>query len=275
MRNATLRLLLVGILGFSALGCEDPQVVELCRAASLCETPHDPPNDYIVLCDATPGATCDRSRLSDAIDSVLVAAIHRPGSVVEVWAVGTDAHDARVAATASVPTPPARTRSISSWQEEPTASLPGVPPGAFRPYVPQGATQQRSAIAEALTRIGQSRLGRTGTPAHLLVISDLREHVPGLTLECPRRLPLSPVLRGLFARRGVLGPDALSAFTEVQVLGHALPPFPQRRGPCDVSIRREADLAALWSEALLAAGARVVVFRGRTASFEANASDDP
>lgn len=275
MHHPALRILLLLLLVFSATACDEPIVIEACRAASLCETPSAPAHDYVIVCDSTPGSVCDRSRLADAIDSVLIDAIHRPESTIEIWAVGTDAHDSRVAATVTVPHPPLRTRSIASWEEGHAAALRDLLLDAFDPYFAQGATQQRSALAEALTRIGQSRLGRAGTPAHLVVISDLREHVVGLSLECPRRLPLSRVVRGFFARRGVLGPDALAAFTEVQMLGHALPPFPQRRGFCDVSMRREADLAALWSEALLAAGAHAVVFRGRTAMFEVDRADEP
>lgn len=255
-RPPPLRSLLVTITFAVAFnGCDTPEAQGACETLGLCEAPRPPPEDFVVLCDATPGSTCNTSSLDAALEAVIHRAIERPGSTVRVWNV---ADDAREIARAKVSDPPRRVRAPERHRAQEVERLRRELRDAASPAIGLGAELRRSPVAEAITRVARM----AAAPAvrrYLVVISDFRELTTpgGIDLECPRRLPYLDRFDDYLDARSLLRSGSLTEW-RVTMIARDLPRIPTRRR-CDLTLRRLDDLVAMWTAVLRQAGASVEV----------------
>lgn len=274
--HRVMRTLAVGqlvMLTVVAPACDDVALDDVCKDVGLCDVPPPEPEEFAVVLDGSPGSTASLATVEPVVRAVLGRAIERPGSVIRVWTVGTAPNDSREVAHVEVPAPPRRLRNPRAHRTEVTAQLREDLVPAIATTLETASTQQRSAIADALT-LG-ARTPSQGSQRWLVTVSDLREMTgpTGLDLECPRELPTAERFSRYLSRRGLLGPGTLDGY-DVILLDLGLPPFPGRRR-CDLSVRRSDELAALWTAVLQSAGARSVEVAHGAVRFPESASEDP
>lgn len=254
------------------LGCEHASG-DLCEATGLCdETTARPPEEYVVLADASPGSVANHATVDAVLDAIFERALERPGSVIAIRVVGEDAQDSREIASVEVPERPRRLRSPRAYGERIARELRQTLLAQLTAELEASSEQRRSAIAEAMTLAG--REPRRAAARYVVVLSDLRQSTrPWLDLECPRRLPAARRFERLLDRRGLLSPGTFGGGDTIILLDHGLPPFPRRRR-CPSSIRRADELRELWVGALHRAGAERVRTLGRVPTFEDLATTD-
>ncbi|MCC7537540.1 MAG: hypothetical protein IT379_15050 [Deltaproteobacteria bacterium] len=235
--------------------CDSPEAKGACEALGVCEAPRPPPEDFTILCDATPGSTCGAMALDEALHAVLVRAVTRPGSAIHVWNVSDNAAEV---ARATIPEPPRRVRSAERHRAQEVERLRRELREAATPAISAGAELRRSPVARTVTRIARSTVAR-GVRRHLVILSDLRELTTpgGLDLECPRRLPSLDRIAAYLAPRSLLPAGSLAG-RSVTIIARELPRIPTRRR-CELSLRRLDELVAVWTSVLEGAGASVSV----------------
>ncbi len=248
LRRTIALLFLLPLLLFCFLGCNDgPATLAAWLGAS--DKPLPPSLTEDVLCDPSAGSTCSEATLREVLGIALSRAAERPGSVVRLWVQGRDIETTRMVGEArSVKARGsgrrARQEHESRWTAEELRSLMTAAQPGLRMNL------QRSPIAEAIGRVAlvtapmkEQRL--------LIVITDALEVSDFGNFECGA-LPTPDRFARVVAREGVLPPGSLQGisivFSHVD-LGSV------DRGRCALSLRRAADVRAIWQTALRDAGA--------------------
>jgi len=192
-----------------------------------------------VLCDPSAGSTCNEATLREVLGIALGQAAERPGSVVRLWVQGRDIETTRMVGEArSVKARGsgrrARVEHESRWTAEELRSLMMAAQPSLRMH------PRRSPIAEAIGRVALAAPPVKG-PRLLIVVTDAFEVSDFGSFECD---PLPTPER--FARVDLGSVD---------------------RGRCALTLRRAADVRAIWQAALHDAGAAHVEIQ--SGSFQA------
>lgn len=217
-----------------------------------------------VLCDPSAGSTCSEATLREVLGTALGQAGERPGSVVRLWIQGRDIETTRmVGEVRSVKARGsgrrARQEHESRWIAEGLRSLMAAAEPSLRLH------PRRSPIAEAIGRVALAT-PPTKEPRLLIVVTDGFEVSDFGSFECDA-LPTPDRFARVLARERVLPPGSLRGmsivFSHVD-LGSI------DRGRCSLSLRRAADVRAIWQTALRNAGAPHVEIQ--SGSFQALAT---
>lgn len=235
---------------------------ETCVAIGICE-PVTPPSVLVsLLCDASAGASCDPATLEATVSSVVGEIVEAPGSMLEIWVMGSSAAETQKVAEFRVPASSRNgLRAIQSHQEQQMRDALELVRDATADYFASNAPS-RSPIIGSLAKIALL------TPAadeewDVLILSDLLEYSDGNDFECaPPRDPEEFVESILSS--GILIPDALRG-ARLVFTGMTLGPIDSER--CSLDISRVRRIQELWTLLLTSAGAEGVEFSGSVSAL--------
>ena len=237
----------VGLLLVLVIGCGGKSGV----AAWLGSADPIPPPPLAIdeVCDGSRGSTCTEATLTEVLKPALTAAARRPGSTVRMWVQGSDVESTRVVCTVtSAKSRRSGRRAIQQVEERWITKSLGEILATVRPQLDRHA--HRSPIAEAVTRVSMA-----SAPAEaerwIVVVSDGLEVSSFGDFECARLPRSAEFVRSLQHER-VLGPGSLAS-THVRMCHMELAPVDG--GRCPMTVARAIDVRALWTAALVAAGA--------------------
>ena len=256
----TIALLLLPLFVFFIAACTDgPGTFGTWFGAS--DKPLLAPIVREVLCDPSAGSTCNEATLREVLGIALGQAAERPGSVVRLWVQGRDIETTRMVGEArSVKARGsgrrARVEHESRWTAEELRSLMTAAQPSLRMH------PRRSPIAEAIGRVALAAPPVKG-PRLLIVVTDAFEVSDFGSFECDA-LPTPERFARTLARERVLPPGSLRG---ISVIFSHVDLGSVDRGRCALTLRRAADVRAIWQAALHDAGAAHVEIQ--SGSFQA------
>lgn len=250
--------LVVVILAVTPAGCggndhAPSRLVAACRAVGICDQAPPSPIVVDIVCDASRGSSCTAETVRRSLDVVLLHIAQRPGSLVRLWALGTEVSDtALVGEQASTASARRGSKARKVYEERFVATAREYLEKSVEPFL-NSPRKNRSPIAEGLSRVAIA-----GAPPGLgrivVLISDLREVSGFGDFECGR-LPSPSELVSRFQRVQVLARGSLDGvcmfFTFVGVT-------PVDGNRCAMTLDRARRVEALWRAAAVAAGAAQV-----------------
>lgn len=249
--------LIGGFVGATLAGCDAggaPNLPSSLVSLGITDAPILPPVAIAVVCDSTEGSPCERGSVQTLVSRAVDTAFGRPGSTVRVVVLGATPGETRHVATLT--TPPAAERSARAARLARERFLATVE-ATLCPGLDATLTRSRpraSHIVEALDEVALAR--DPHLPLVILAMSDGREVSALGDFEC-RALPSADAFRARLAVRNLLVRGSFTGSFVTFVVGDRGPVL---RRDCPVSMGRERQVQALWSGALLAAGARDVRF---------------
>jgi len=249
LRNAWYsHLLVVGVLGLAACGCENAKGA--LTKVGLADPATAPPEMIDVVCDPSVGSTCTVESLSETLMVIFERAAAQPGSFVRLWMLGATVESTEVKAhVMSAPltgkTARARAAEVARWQAQER--------DMFVARVTSTLTAKRrpasSPLAETITKVALA--DGKGLHRKLVLISDGRE-MGVADFECGP-LPSDASWPARLKQLGLLAPGSLAGI-DVSFTYLAMPPIDR----CAVSLKRELRIRELWKSALVATGASEV-----------------
>lgn len=239
--------LVVGLLLVLIVGCAGKSGIAAWLGTADAIPP--PPLAIDAVCDGSRGSTCTEATLTEVLRPALTVAAQRPGSTVRMWVQGSDVESTRVVCTVASSKSRRSGRRATQQAEERwiTKSL-GEILAAVRPQLDRHA--HRSPIAEALTRVSMAS-APPDSERWIVAVSDGLEVSSFGDFECARLPRAAEFVRSLQHER-VLGPDSLAS---IHVRMCHLELAPVDGGRCPMTVARAIDVRALWTAALVAAGA--------------------
>ena len=258
------RAFLAGLtIAFSlALGGCQGSVIEACQWLGACTQPDPAAERIIILCDQSTGSSCSGSNLDSAIISALRHSVNRPGSRLELWALGQDVASTRMVATFTI-TRPIRNgaRAISAHRDSQIDAARTLFHREISPYL-RSRPPSKSPLVFAIAKL--SLAGHNGVPSHYILVTDGLEFGFGWDFECwpPRD---TAHFRRAIQNSGILTPTSLRGST-VTFAFVALGPIDGNR--CPVEIGRARKIRELWISILTAFGARRVEFESGPPQLE-------
>ena len=254
MRRRWVVLLVLGVALLSVAGC-GKSLATISAWFGAADKPRPAPVTIDLLCDPSAGSTCTADVLRQEVARALGSAAERPGSVVRLWMQGQNIETTRMVALAKSPArrasgKHARADAENRWVAKESARLCSA--ATMTPH----KRIRRSPIAEALAVVALSP-PPTGGTREIVAITDALEMSKFGEFECGR-LPKPEGFARSLAKHRVLPPGSLRGFdvTFCHVDLGAID-----GGRCAVSLARAAEIRAIWTAALTAAGASHVEIR--------------
>jgi len=255
-------LLALLVLPGCASGCDVESVEAACIESALCDAPPPPPEQFDVVCDATPGSSCAEQTMQRTLDIVLSRAAEHPGSTVGLWCLGSTFSETNLVETQVSRAPQtqgtkARQRERGRWINEATNVLMK----ATQACTKERATRYQSPLAEALTKVG---LAHTSSSERwwLVVVTDGREMSSYARFECKHKFPSDKQWQARLDKGQVLAPGSLMG---AHVAFAFVTNGPTAKGrmcnAVDHSPKRAQLVRERWQTALVRAGATVLPFR--------------
>jgi len=225
------------------------------------DKPVPPPLIEDVLCDPSAGSTCSEATLREVLVVALGRASERPGSMVRLWVQGRDIETTRMVGEArSVKARGsgrrARQEHESRWIAEEQRLLMTAAQPSLRLH------PRRSPIADAIGRVALATPPMK-EPRLLIVVTDAFEVSDFGSFECDA-LPTPEHFARVVARERVLPPGSLRG---ISIIFSHVDLGSVDRGRCALTLRRAADVRAIWQTALHDAGAAHVEIQ--SGSFQA------
>ncbi|MBV8547515.1 MAG: hypothetical protein JO093_13710 [Acidobacteria bacterium] len=225
------------------------------------DKPLPPPLTVDVLCDPSAGSTCTEATLREVLRTALAQAAERPDSVVRLWVQGSNIETTRMVGEARsikphAPGRRARQQHESRWIAEQLRSLMTAAQPSLRKH------PRRSPIAETIGRVALAT-PPTKDSRLLIVVTDAFEVSGFGSFECGL-LPTPDRFANVLSRERVLPAGSLRG---VSIIFSHVDLVSVDRGRCPLSLRRAADVRAIWETALRAAGATHVEIQ--SGSFQA------
>ena len=237
-------------------GCDT--LHEICLEAEFCDAPIPDPVLVDLVCDRTPGSTCNNQSLEQNLNQILSFIAKRPQSELRVWVLGTKVSDT-VMVRSYTSTSPAKTgsKALSSHEKNFLVTTKADIISNISNTV-KSSGKTRSPLIEGLSKVTMSG-NSGGFPRIVILVSDGREFSKISDFECAKKLPSEKELLEKLGKKNLLKPDSLKgsqvffSFINSSAI--------QGRKKCpDVTIYREQKIQDLWRGALTRAGATQVTF---------------
>jgi hypothetical protein len=268
MRRACLVVLVLLSLAIAVSGCgKDASTIAAWFGAT--DRPQPAPVAIDVLCDPSLGSTCTTEALRQEVERALRRAVERPGSVVRLWMQGQNIETTRMVALAKSPArrasgKHARADAESRWVAKESARLCSAATATPHKRI------KRSPIAEAVAVVALAP-PPTGGTREIIAITDALEMSAFGQFECGR-LPKPEGFARSLAKHRVLPPGSLRS---VDVTFCHVDLGAIDGGRCAVSLARAAEIRAIWTAALTAAGASHVEIRQGGLGSEITTGKEP
>jgi hypothetical protein len=252
------RALTLAFAAAVAVGCSDGRGENVLAALGLIDPATEPPERVAVLCDHSAGSACSPEALERVIEATLLHLTERPGSAIALYELGPTVADTRLVRTESIPASTAvRPREIEGFRKQQVAQIRTALLEDAHPYLSRGPVRS-SPLLESITKIAALEPGAH----HLVIVSDALEESRLGHWECGP-LPDSATLATTLRQEHLLPKGSLrgSVMFSFRTLAGV------DRNRCPLNFMRIAEIEALWTGALRAAGATRVSFAAGPPDF--------
>src|SRR5579884_3109362 len=149
-------MLIIGVFTIAPIvfGCGNERASTLLVAVGLADSTSAAAERIGILCDPSEGSTCTLTRLDATFDAALNHVAARPGSIVELFGVGSEVADTHLLYSDTVTlVAPARKQDADIRRTEHVATSRSAFHHAAEEFLKATPTR-RSPLAESLTKIG-------------------------------------------------------------------------------------------------------------------------
>lgn len=231
---------------------------EVCVTSRVCDPPMPPSKRISVVCDDSPGSTCNLETLDNTVAEAVRHVLKRPESRVEFWTLGNDlASTYMVGSVTTRESPRKGLRAIEAFEERFLLDARTGFRAMFEAVQSQKKPLRRSPILNALGKLALSTENKRHW--HIIVISDMLEFSEFGDWECAP--PQDSAFRVAVNRRLPLTSNSLRG-VRISVAYMEMGRIANSR--CAVEIDHMRQVRKLWATVLYAAGARDVNFSAST-----------